>query len=145
MGLHPHVGTLVEGPGEVRRVLDGSSVALCLDTGHLLIGGSDPLELATEVPARVVHVHLKDVDKEMAASVRTGSSSYTQAVAAGMYKPLGHGDVGIAGIVDALEGAGYTGYYVMEQDTILKDEPPKGGGPLDDIRASVEFVRAALK
>ena len=144
MGLHPHVGTLVEGPEEVRQVLENSSVPLCLDTGHLLIGGTDPLELAAEVPRRIVHVHLKDVDSEMAASVRAGSS-YTQAVAAGMYKPLGQGDVGIAGILASLEGAGYGGYYVMEQDTILDAEPPPGRGPIEDVRASVAFLGEALR
>ena len=41
--LHPHVGTMVETRDEVDRVLDGSSIRLCLDTGHLLIGGTDPL------------------------------------------------------------------------------------------------------
>src|SRR4029450_11179437 len=40
--LHPHVGTMVENGTEVQRVLQGSSVDLCLDTGHLLIGGTDP-------------------------------------------------------------------------------------------------------
>ena len=71
--------------------------------------------------------------------------SYTRAVAAGMYKPLGQGDVGIAGILASLEGAGYCGYYVMEQDTILGAEPPVGSGPLDDVRASLAFLREALK
>ncbi len=145
MGLHPHVGTLVEGPDAVRRVLDGSSVNLCLDTGHLLIGGTDPLALAREVPERIVHAHLKDVDRDMAARVRDGSSTYTSAVAAGMYKPLGQGDVGIAGVLSALEGAGYEGYYVMEQDSILDAEPPPGGGPVADVRASVAFLREALR
>jgi inosose dehydratase len=144
MGLHPHVGTLVEGPDAVRRVLEGSSVNLCLDTGHLLIGGTDPLALAREVPLRIVHAHLKDVDRDMAARVRDGCSTYTSAVAAGMYKPLGQGDVGIAGVLSALEGAGYGGYYVMEQDSILDAEPPPGGGPVADVRASVAFLREAL-
>jgi inosose dehydratase len=145
MGLHPHMGTLVEGPDDVRRVLEGSTVALCLDTGHLLIGGTDPLALATEVPERIVHVHLKDVDRDMAARVRDGSSSYTAAVAAGMYKRLGQGDVGIAGILAALEGVGYEGYYVMEQDTVLDAEPPPGSGPLEDVRASMAFLRSTLR
>ncbi len=60
--LHPHIGTVVEGPAEVDRVLDGSAVGLCLDTGHLLIGGTDPVALARRAPSRVAHVHLKDVD-----------------------------------------------------------------------------------
>jgi len=43
--LHPHVGTMIETGEEVRQVLDGSRISLCLDTGHLLIGGTDPAEL----------------------------------------------------------------------------------------------------
>jgi inosose dehydratase len=62
-----------------------------------------------------------------------------------MYKPLGQGDVGIGGILAALEGAGYRGYYVMEQDTILDAEPPPGRGPIEDVRASVAFLGEALR
>ncbi|WP_322748581.1 MULTISPECIES: sugar phosphate isomerase/epimerase, partial [unclassified Frankia] len=91
--LHPHVGTMVEREDEVRRVLDGSSVPLCLDTGHLLIGGTDPAALAREATGRIAHTHLKDVDAALAARVRSGDSTYTAAVAAGMYRPLGQGDV----------------------------------------------------
>src|SRR6266540_2501214 len=65
--LHPHVGTIVEGPQEVARVLEGSSIALCLDTGHLIVGGSHPARLAAAVPERIGHVHLKDVDAWLAA------------------------------------------------------------------------------
>ena len=43
-------------------MLDGSSIALCLDTGHLLIGGTDPAELTRQAPDRIAHVHFKDVD-----------------------------------------------------------------------------------
>jgi inosose dehydratase len=46
--LHPHVGTMVERGHEVQRVLDGSVISLCLDTGHLLIGGTDPAELTRQ-------------------------------------------------------------------------------------------------
>ncbi len=37
---------MVETRSEVDRVLAGSEIKLCLDTGHLLIGGTDPLQLA---------------------------------------------------------------------------------------------------
>jgi len=53
--LHPHVGTMVENREEVARVLHGSSIPLCLDTGHLLIGGTDPVELAKAAPDRIAH------------------------------------------------------------------------------------------
>ncbi|MEU8125504.1 TIM barrel protein [Spirillospora sp. NPDC049024] len=138
--LHPHAGTMVERSNEVLRVLDGSAVPLCLDTGHLLVGGTDPVELAASAAGRVAHVHLKDVDADLAESVRHGRTSYTDAVRAGLYRPLGAGDIDIAAIVGSLEGAGYDGWYVLEQDTVLDREPAPGEGPLADVRASVEFL-----
>jgi inosose dehydratase len=140
--LHPHVGTMVETRAEVERVLAGSGIPLCLDTGHLLIGGTDPLALTREVPERIKHAHLKDVDAALAAKVQSGELTYTQAVAAGMYVPLGAGDVDIAGIVKALEDNGFDGWYVMEQDNIL-DREPDGDGPLADVLASVAFLKGA--
>jgi inosose dehydratase len=136
--LHPHVGTVVERPEQVYRVLDGCAVPLTLDTGHLLIGGTDPAELTRDAAGRIAHAHLKDVDAALAARVRAGELGYAEAVRQGMYRPLGAGDVDIAGIVGALRAAGYDGWYVMEQDTVL-------AGPADDpaadVRASLAFLQ----
>jgi inosose dehydratase len=139
--LHPHVGTMVETADDVRRVLEGSGVPLCLDTGHLLVGGSDPVALAAEATDRVAHTHLKDVDRSWARKVQSGETTYTAAVAAGMFRPLGQGDVDIAAIVTTLEAAGYRGWYVMEQDTVLGSDA-EGGRALDDVRAGVDFLRS---
>jgi inosose dehydratase len=138
--LHPHVGTVVERGPEVWRVLHGSAMPLCLDTGHLLIGGTDPAELVAQVPDRVAHTHLKDVDARLAAQVRTGERGYHRAVADGMYRPLGRGDVDFARIVSTLESHGYTGWYVMEQDAVLDAEPAPGEGPVADVRASLAYL-----
>jgi inosose dehydratase len=142
--LHPHVGTMVETGDDVQRVLDGSSVSLCLDTGHLLIGGTDPAELARQAPERIAHTHLKDVDAGMAGQVQDGRLTYTEAVRQGMYRPLGTGDVDVPAIVGHLRGAGYHGWYVMEQDTILVEEP-SGEGPVTDVRTSAEHLRSVLR
>ncbi|MDF3311746.1 sugar phosphate isomerase/epimerase [Rhodococcus sp. T2V] len=139
--LHPHVGTMIEKHTEVQRVLEGSSIPLCLDTGHLLIGGTDPLELARAAADRITHTHLKDVDAEFAARVQAGELSYTQAVAQGMYTPLGTGDVDVAGVVRHLVDSGFDGWFVLEQDTILAGEPD-GEGPVADVKASAAFLRS---
>ncbi|GAA2588330.1 TIM barrel protein [Actinomadura fulvescens] len=141
--LHPHVGTMVEGRGEIELVLGECGIPLCLDTGHLLVGGTDPSWLARTATPRIAHVHLKDVDARLAGQVRAGHTGYTEAVAAGMYRPLGRGDVDIAGIVRSLESAGYEGWYVMEQDTVLTAEPPPGAGPCADVRASLDYLAEA--
>jgi inosose dehydratase len=138
--LHPHVGTAVEDRASVMRLLESSDIPLCLDTGHLLIGGTDPVELVASAPDRIAHVHLKDVRASVAATVSAGDTSYIGAVRAGLYVPLGDGDVDIATIVRALEGAGYTGWYVLEQDAALFEPPAPGTGPVDDVRRSLEYL-----
>jgi inosose dehydratase len=142
--LHPHVGTVIENGEEVQRVLSGSSISLCLDTGHLLIGGTDPADLTRQAPDRIAHTHLKDVDGRIADKVRAGRVSYTEAVADGMYRPLGAGDVDVESIVNTLQGNGYTGWYTLEQDTILTEEP-RGEGPVSDVRTSAAYVRNLLR
>ncbi|WP_068927139.1 TIM barrel protein [Planobispora rosea] len=135
--LHPHVGTMVESAEEVERVLDGSAVPLCLDTGHLLIGGTDPGDLARRAAGRVAHVHLKDVDAGLAERVRAGGLTYTQAVREGIYRPLGQGDVDVAGIVAVLRAAGYPGWYVLEQDVILGS---RDADPARNVRESLAYL-----
>jgi inosose dehydratase len=141
--LHPHVGTMVESGEETQRVIASSGIGLCLDTGHLLIGGGDPVAVAVEHPGRIAHCHLKDVRMDWARRVQEGSATYTEAVAAGMYVPLGTGDVDIAAIVRALEANAYAGWYVLEQDTILTGPPAETGvDPLADVRTSLAHVLA---
>ena len=141
--LHPHVGTIVESGVEAERVLAGSRIGLCLDTGHLLIGGGDPVEIARTHPDRIGHVHLKDVRLDIADRVRTGDLTYTQGVTEGMYVPLGEGDVDVAAIVQSLEDAGYAGWYVLEQDTILTGPPSQTGvDPVADVRTSIAHITA---
>src|SRR6266704_1375079 len=142
--LHPHVGTMIENTAEVQRVLDGSSIALCLDTGHLLIGGTDPAELTRQAPDRIAHVHFKDVDAAKAQQVRDGRYTYSEGVKGGMYRPLGTGDIDIAAIVSHLTKRGYDGWYTLEQDTILTGEPA-GEGPVADVRTSADNLRAVLR
>jgi len=137
--VHPHVGTMVETGEETERVLAGSRVGLCVDTGHLLVGGADPVALTAQYPDRVVHVHLKDVDGRLAAQVIDGTLTFAEAVRTGMFRPLGQGDVDIAAMVSTLEGAGYQGWYVLEQDVMLDGEP-SDEGPVADVRASLDYL-----
>lgn len=145
LAFHPHAGTAVERRADVRRLLEVSDVGLCLDTGHLLIGGTDPLEVVAEAGDRVRHVHLKDVDPALAHRVGRGDLAYSEAVRAGLYRPLGEGGARIAEVVRGLESSGYEGWYVLEQDTVLAAEPEAGQGPLRDVRRSVVYAERLLE
>lgn len=141
LAVHPHVGTLIERDSAVQRLLATSDVGWCMDTGHLLIGGTDPVDFVRRNGARIVHVHLKDVDADLAVRVRAGELSLVEATQQGLFKPLGQGDARIAEVLRALDDVGYEHWLVLEQDTaITGPEPPDGDGPVLDVETSIEYL-----
>ena len=143
VALHPHHGTVVERPADIQRLMEISEVGLCLDTGHVLVGGGDPLDLARAAAPRVVHVHLKDVSGPVAEQVAAGRLAYRDAVRVGLYRPLGEGDLDVTAVVRVLEQSGYAGWYVLEHDEVLEHEPEEGSGPIRDARRSLTFLERA--
>ncbi|WP_330249476.1 sugar phosphate isomerase/epimerase [Nocardia sp. NBC_00565] len=139
--LHPHVGTYIESEAEVDRFLADSDLDLCLDTGHLLIGGSDPVRLAQRRPDRIGHIHLKDVRNVIADQVRSGAIEYSDAVRRGIYVPLGEGDVDIDALVRSVRAAGYRGWYVIEQDTAVRPDD-SAELPSRDTARSLAYLAA---
>src|SRR4051812_33393906 len=139
--LHPHVGTLVETAADVERALAHTDVRWCFDTGHLLIGGVDPVDFVREHAARIGHVHIKDVDARLADRVRSGALTLVQATQAGLFRPLGEGDARIDEVVRLLDESRYERWLVLEQDiAITGSEPAVGAGPALDVRKSIEFL-----
>jgi inosose dehydratase len=141
--VHPHVNTLLELDEEFQRFLDNSPVKFTLDTGHLYIGGANPVEIAEKHSDRVGLVHIKDVDMAVAGRMRAGELTLMTATQAGLFPAAGNGDVPIAATIAALETRGYPGWYVLEQDVALTDgEPPLGEGPVLGVRQSIEYLKS---
>jgi inosose dehydratase len=139
--FHPHVGTAIEHPRDIDRLLAHSHVPLCLDTGHVFVGGGDPVAIARAAGRRVRHVHLKDADATLSAAVRERRLSYAAAVQQGLYRPLGDGDARVSDVLTELRSVGYDGWYVLEQDVALKDA---SADPLPSIERSFMFVSARV-
>ena len=137
MGLMPPAGSV---SGSV--LLEGSDIGITFDTGHMFIGGTDPVAFSKMHADRVKHCHLKDVRLEVAKKVQSGELNYHQAVVAGMYTAVGDGDVDIREIVTNLIKAGYDGWFCLEQDKVIDGEPVAGIGPIEDARRSVEFIKS---
>ena len=139
--FHPHAGTDLETSDEVERLLadtDPALVTLCLDTGHCLYGGIDPVELLVEHGDRVTHVHFKDVDPAVLEAVRTEGLPFWEAYRRGIFCPLGRGAVAFDRVADALARIGYDGWATVEQDA----SPTGGSVPSADARASLAHLRS---
>jgi len=140
--IHEHVGCVIETADEVQALLDNTDVAVVVDTGHLAIGGYDPVELVKRHADRVGLVHLKDTNLAVAARLNNNELTLMEAVQDGLFTPLGQGDLDVAGVITTLETGGYDGWYVIEQDCAITGEPPsEGEGPIRDVETSVDFLR----
>ena len=121
LAFHPHSGTYVETPEEVDRLvgsIDAATLPLCLDVGHYLVGGGDPVAALRRYGERVEHVHLKDVDPEVLAGLREGTiDGFRGAIQARLFTELGAGALDLDGVLAALAERRYAGWLMVEQDS----------------------------
>jgi inosose dehydratase len=144
---HHHLGTVVERPVDLEALLavTGAAVGLTLDTGHAALGGIDPVAAIRAHPARIAHVHCKDVRAEVFAGVRTRGLSFLDGVLAGMFTVPGDGGLDYGAVMRALADIGYCGWIVVEaeQDPALAD--PRIFGELGLRTLEREAAAAGLK
>jgi inosose dehydratase len=114
--FHPHTATYIESPDEVAALLDATDVSIAFDTGHTVVGGGDPVELAREARDRISHLHLKDVDPNVLARVRSQELTVEQAWESGLFCEFGTGAVDFPAVLAALDG--FAGWAVVEQDRV---------------------------
>jgi inosose dehydratase len=138
--FHHHACTYVETPQEIDTFLDRTDVGLTFDTGHLIIGGGDPLDGWRRWGERINHLHLKDVRRDVLAQVvreRAGMRAVWERKA---FVALGHGDLDMTGFMDAVLADGFDGWLVVEQDVVPSpSDPPEA--PFEDQRANREILR----
>jgi inosose dehydratase len=137
--FHEHCGGYVETEAEIDELMgrtDPSLVGLCLDTGHIVYGGGDPLQVLERHAGRVWHVHFKDCDPAVASTARSTNLGYLSAVRHRLFCELGAGGVDFGHVVAALRGHAYDGWIVVEQDVF-----PGYGTPAESARRSREYLR----
>ena len=127
--FHHHAGTYIETPDEVAQLLsltDPSLLGICLDTGHYLYGGGDPVDFAREHATRIWHLHWKDLRLAVLNAVRRNKIPYLEAIRRGVFCELGKGDVDVIAVAEELQKANFDGWGVFEQDvdTTLPDADP---------------------
>ncbi|GMO55724.1 MAG: sugar phosphate isomerase/epimerase [Termitinemataceae bacterium] len=95
---HPHMGSLVQSPQQLDAVMPNTRIALCPDTGHVVLGSGDPVAIVKKYADRIKYIHLKDVTKD------------------GMFCPLGMGLIDFPSIMEVLRSSGKPVVYAIECD-----------------------------
>ena len=137
VALHPHAATHVESEEETEEILGRTDVGLCVDTGHTVVGGGDPVALARRHADRLSHVHLKDVDGDVLARLQRADVDMDEAWPLGIFCEFGAGIVPLREFLALPEVRALDGWAVIEQDRVavtVEDMPA--------VRAADERNRA---
>ena len=137
--LHPEAGTYVEAGWEIDRALEVSDFGLCLESGHQLVGGGDPLATLERWGDRINHVHIKDARQDVIDRIVAGSMPVESIWQERAFCDLGDGDVPVAEILGRLKSMDYSGWLVVEQDIMPGPDDP------DAAQAAQVANRAVLR
>jgi len=138
--FHHETGTNIEARWEIEKVLEITEIGLCLDTGHLLLGGGDPVVAMREWKSRINHMHLKDARRDVVDQIIREAAPLPEIWKRKAFCRLGDGDLDVDAVLNALRD-GYSGWLVVEQD-VLPDPDDPLGTPARDQRANRQFLKA---
>ena len=138
--FHHHACTYVEAPVEIERLLESTDVGICLDTGHLLLGGGDPVTAVRDWGSRVNHLHVKDVRIDMLRQVVAEGAGMRTLWERGVFCALGEGDLDLLDLLSAVRESGYAGWLVVEQDVV-----PGPGDTFESLLSTQNANRETLR
>lgn len=118
--FHHHAGTAVESPEEIDRLLALTDIGLCLDVGHLLVAGGDPVEAMSRWGDRINHLHVKDCRREVVDGIESEGAPVGEIWSRRAFCALGTGDLDLDGFLAAVRASAYSGWMVIEQDVFTR-------------------------
>ncbi|WP_298821954.1 TIM barrel protein [uncultured Roseibium sp.] len=139
--IHPHAGGFMDFENEVEQLLeevDEKHMKICLDTGHSVYAGFDPVAFMKRHMDRISYMHFKDIDPVVMKNVIANQTDFYEACGDGIFCNLGKGSVDFAAVRQLLLDAGFTGWCTVEQDC----DPAKAQSPLDDARENHAFLKS---
>jgi inosose dehydratase len=118
LAYHYHLKMLVETAEEIAAFCEATppEVGLLLDTGHAYAAGADYGEILRRFGDRVVHIHLKDVRRDVLDWARKNDVTFNSAVREGLFTVPGDGIVDFAEIGKFVRSSGYSGWVVVEAE-----------------------------
>lgn len=139
--MHAHAAGFVEFLDELEDVLQAIGpelLGVCLDTGHSVYAGFDPVAFYRRHGERVRYLHFKDVNPKILKDAIANRTGFYDACAAGVFCTLGEGCVDFLALKRALEEAGFSGWGTIEQD-----RDPKGArSTLADATTNLNYLKS---
>lgn len=116
---HPHLGTCVQAPEQLDKLMPLTKINLCPDTAHIEAGGGDAVKVVDKYKDRIKYVHLKDYSSEG-------------------FLPLGKGRINFDLMIKILKNNGFDGDFTVEADGY-------SGSPEEAAAVSYEYLSVIFK
>ena len=142
LAYHHHMGTVIETQNDTERLLESTTdhVKLILDTGHMLFAGGDSLQVAENFKERIIHVHCKDMRKNVLDKSLSQDSSFRQAFLDGAFTVPGDGCIDYKPLLNFLKKINYKGWLVVEAE-----QDPAKANPLEYAKIGHSYLTNACK
>ena len=142
LAYHHHMGTVIETEDETRRLIESTSdsVKLLIDTGHMLFAGGNSIKLTEDFMERIIHVHCKDIRKNVLEKSLKNNSTFRQAFLDGAFTVPGDGCIDYRPFLTVLKKRNYAGWLVVEAE-----QDPAKANPFEYAKIGYNYLSKTVK
>ena len=142
LAYHHHMGTVIETEDETRRLIESTSdsVKLLIDTGHMLFAGGNSIKLTEDFMERIIHVHCKDIRKNVLEKSLKNDSTFRQAFLDGAFTVPGDGCIDYKPFLTVLKNRNYEGWLVVEAE-----QDPAKANPFEYAKIGYNYLSKIAK
>ena len=142
LAYHHHMGTVIETENETKRLMENTldTVKLLVDTGHMLFAQGNSINLVKDFSEKLIHVHCKDIRKEVLKKSLKNDSTFRQAFLDGAFTVPGDGCIDYKPFLKSLKDINYSGWLVVEAE-----QDPAKANPLEYAKIGYNYLSKTAK
>jgi inosose dehydratase len=142
LAYHHHMGTVIETEDETKRLMESTidSVKLLIDTGHMLFAQGNSIRLAKEFSEKLIHVHCKDIRKDVLENSLKSDNTFRQAFLDGAFTVPGDGCIDYKPFLKTLKENDYSGWLVVEAE-----QDPAKANPFEYAKIGYNYLSKTAK
>ena len=142
LAYHHHMGTVIETEKETKRLIENTNdaVKLLIDTGHMLFAQGNSIKLAEDFSEKLIHVHCKDIRKEVLDKSLKNNSTFRQAFLDGAFTVPGDGCIDYKPFLKVLHIKKYKGWLVVEAE-----QDPAKANPFEYAKIGYNYLSKTAK
>ena len=142
LAYHHHMGTVIETEDETKRLMESTidSVKLLIDTGHMLFAQGNSINLVKDFSEKLIHVHCKDIRKDVLDKSLKNDSTFRQAFLNGAFTVPGDGCIDYKPFLQILKDKNYSGWLVVEAE-----QDPIKANPFEYAKIGYNYLSKTAK